>query len=64
MSFMFTEFVVGLAQISSRESDDRRLQFIFRIYDMDRDGYISNGELFQVKLFNFSFFKPNLPNEI
>lgn len=20
----------------------------FRIYDMDRDGYISNGELFQV----------------
>ena len=23
-------------------------EFVFRIYDMDRDGYISNGELFQV----------------
>lgn len=39
---------MGLAQVSSRETDERRLQFIFRIYDMDRDGYISNGELFQV----------------
>ena len=39
---------MGLAQVSSRETDDQRLQFIFRIYDMDRDGYISNGELFQV----------------
>jgi len=44
----FKEFVMGLAQVSSRETDDQRLQFIFRIYDMDRDGYISNGELFQV----------------
>ena len=42
------EFVLGLAQFSKSESDDLRLQFIFRIYDMDRDGYISNGELFQV----------------
>jgi Ca2+-binding EF-hand superfamily protein len=24
------------------------LRFAFRIYDMDNDGYISNGELFQV----------------
>jgi len=44
----FKEFVMGLAQFSSRETEDMRLQFIFRIYDMDRDGYISNGELFQV----------------
>jgi len=44
----FKEFVLGLAQFSKSESDDLRLQFIFRIYDMDRDGYISNGELFQV----------------
>merc|ERR1711976_770014 len=44
----FKEFVMGIAQFSGRETEDRRLQFIFRIYDMDRDGYISNGELFQV----------------
>merc|ERR1712062_416373 len=44
----FKEFVMGIAQFSKSESDDLRLQFIFRIYDMDRDGYISNGELFQV----------------
>lgn len=24
------------------------MRFAFRIYDMDNDGYISNGELFQV----------------
>ena len=39
---------MGLAQFSGRDTEDRRLQFIFRIYDMDRDGYIWNGELFQV----------------
>jgi len=44
----FKEFVLGLAQFNSRDDEERRLQFIFRIYDMDRDGYISNGELFQV----------------
>ena len=25
-------------------------RFAFRIYDIDNDGYISNGELFQVNL--------------
>ena len=50
---------MGLAQFSGRDTEDRRLQFIFRIYDMDRDGYISNGELYQVKIIEFlnrSFF--------
>jgi len=43
------EFVLGLAQFAVRDQDrQKRLRFIFRIYDMDRDGYISNGELFQV----------------
>ena len=51
----FKEFVLGLAQFSGRESEEHRLQFIFRIYDVDRDGYISNGELFQVlKMMNGS----------
>jgi len=55
----FKEFVMGLAQFTVRpaqgtdpsfalECQERRLRFIFSIYDMDRDGYISNGELFQV----------------
>jgi len=45
----FKEFVLGLAQIAVRDqARDKKLSFIFRIYDMDRDGYISNGELFQV----------------
>jgi Ca2+-binding EF-hand superfamily protein len=30
------------------EEIDRKLRFAFRIYDIDRDGYISNGELFEV----------------
>ena len=47
---LFTEFVFGLAQFAVRDQDrEQKLQFLFRIYDMDRDGYISNGELFQVR---------------
>jgi len=30
---------------------ERKLHFAFKIYDMDRDGYISNGELFEVWLY-------------
>jgi len=29
------------------EDREKKLEFLFSIYDMDRDGYISNGELFQ-----------------
>ena len=45
----FPEFVIGLAQFAVRDEDEKKLQFLFRIYDMDRDGFISNGELFQVR---------------
>lgn len=45
----FKEFVKGLAQFAVvQEDNETKLRFIFKIYDMDRDGYISNGELFQV----------------
>ena len=27
---------------------EEKIKFVFSIYDMDRDGYISNGELFKV----------------
>ena len=41
---------MGIGQLVGRDNEDRRLQFMFRIYDIDNDGYISNGELFQVKV--------------
>ncbi|KDN37822.1 putative CNB1-calcineurin B, regulatory subunit [Tilletiaria anomala UBC 951] len=44
----FTEFVAGLSAFSNNGSRDEKLRFAFKVYDMDRDGYISNGELFLV----------------
>jgi len=44
----FREFIQGISQFSVKGDKNVKLRFAFRIYDMDRDGYISNGELFQV----------------
>ncbi|KII96045.1 hypothetical protein PLICRDRAFT_35011 [Plicaturopsis crispa FD-325 SS-3] len=44
----FQEFVGGLSAFSSRGGRDEKLRFAFKVYDVDRDGYISNGELFLV----------------
>jgi len=44
----FQEFVGGLSAFSSRGGRDEKLMFAFKVYDIDRDGYISNGELFLV----------------
>jgi len=44
----FQEFVGGLSAFSSRGGRDEKLAFAFKVYDVDRDGYISNGELFLV----------------
>ncbi|KAM9642370.1 calcineurin subunit B type 2 [Trichechus inunguis] len=44
----FKEFIAGASQFSVRGSEEQKLRFAFSIYDMDKDGYISNGELFQV----------------
>jgi len=44
----FQEFVGGLSAFSSRGGRDEKLKFAFKVYDMDRDNYISNGELFLV----------------
>ncbi|KAH8399854.1 hypothetical protein KR215_003479, partial [Drosophila sulfurigaster] len=44
----FKEFIQGVSQFSVRGDKLSKLRFAFRIYDMDNDGYISNGELFQV----------------
>ncbi|ELW68428.1 Glutamate [NMDA] receptor subunit 3A [Tupaia chinensis] len=44
----FKEFIMGTSQFSVKGDKNEKLRFAFRIYDMDKDGYISNGELFQV----------------
>ena len=44
----FFGFVSGLSPLHSEGSLEDKIQFIFNIYDMDCDGYISNGELFKV----------------
>merc|ERR1711935_444743 len=45
----FGEFVKGLAMFTMKNDDrERKLRFLFDIYDMDGDGVISNGELYSV----------------
>ena len=44
----FKEFVEGMSKFSSKAEKEEKLRFAFRIYDIDNDGYISNGELYQV----------------
>ncbi|XP_045110704.1 calcineurin subunit B type 2 isoform X3 [Portunus trituberculatus] len=44
----FKEFIQGMSQFSVKGDKESKMRFAFRIYDMDNDGYISNGELFQV----------------
>lgn len=45
----FKEFIQGVSQFSVKGDKLSKLRFAFRIYDMDNDGFISNGELFQVR---------------
>ncbi|CAK7894483.1 calcineurin subunit B [[Candida] anglica] len=44
----FQEFIGGLSAFSGKTSKLDKLNFAFKIYDIDRDGYIGNGELFIV----------------
>jgi len=44
----FQEFVSGLSAFSSKGNKEEKLKFAFKVYDIDRDGFISNGELFIV----------------
>jgi len=44
----FKEFIKGLSAFSGKGSKREKLEFAFKVYDMDRDNLISNGELFLV----------------
>mmetsp|Transcript_101411 Transcript_101411/g.287354 ORF Transcript_101411/g.287354 Transcript_101411/m.287354 type:complete len:177 (-) Transcript_101411:221-751(-) len=44
----FIEFLLGLAKLAAGTSEEQKLHFAFSIYDVNKDGYISNGDLFQV----------------
>lgn len=44
----FQEFITSLSIFSGRGEKDAKLRFAFKIYDIDKDGFISNGELFIV----------------
>lgn len=44
----FKEFIEGVSQFSVKGDKESKLRFAFQIYDIDRDGFITNGELFQV----------------
>lgn len=44
----FYEFVTGLSRLTESGSEQDKLKFLFTIYDINNDGFISNGELFRV----------------
>eukprot|EP00918_Siedleckia_nematoides_P104034 GHVU01226914.1.p1 GENE.GHVU01226914.1~~GHVU01226914.1.p1 ORF type:complete len:181 (-),score=53.26 GHVU01226914.1:697-1239(-) len=44
----FVEFLVGLAKLTATTDDQAKIKFAFDVYDIKKDGYISNGELFSV----------------
>lgn len=46
----FKEFIEGLAQFSVKGDKRSKLRFAFRIFDIDKDNFISTGELYQVLL--------------
>lgn len=47
-SINFKEFIQALAIFSVDGVKEAKLKFAFQVYDIDCDGFISNGELFQV----------------
>ena len=49
-----------MSQFSVKGDKESKMRFAFRIYDMDNDGYISNGELFQVSVLNIHTYIKNL----
>lgn len=44
----FVEFLVGITKLASTSDDFQKKKFAFDVYDINKDGMISNGELFTV----------------
>lgn len=44
----FGEFVRALSVFSSKGNREEKLKFAFSVFDLDNDGYLSNGEVFIV----------------
>ena len=44
----FYEFVSGLSLLTNAGNSDDKMKTAFHIYDVDNDGYISNGDLFTI----------------
>ena len=49
----FREFIEGVSQFSVKGDKQLKLKFAFKIYDVDKDGFISNGELCKVFVKNY-----------
>ncbi|XP_036365612.1 calcineurin subunit B type 1-like [Octopus sinensis] len=43
----FKEFIDGLSQFSVKGDKQTKLRFAFNVYDMDKDGFISNADLYK-----------------
>eukprot|EP00164_Ancoracysta_twista_P002387 GFYU01003162.1.p2 GENE.GFYU01003162.1~~GFYU01003162.1.p2 ORF type:complete len:180 (+),score=67.82 GFYU01003162.1:34-573(+) len=44
----FKEFVTAMSIFTTKGHKEAKLQFAFKVYDIDGDGYICNKELFEV----------------
>jgi len=44
----FKEFIEGISQFSVKGDKEAKFKFAFQVYDINQDGFISNGELFTV----------------
>lgn len=42
----FNEFLEGMSVFATKGSPDKKLYFIFQMYDVNQDGFLSNGDLF------------------
>ena len=44
----FSEFIQGLLNLSVNNDNEAKLKFAFKIYDLDKDGFITKLELYKV----------------
>ncbi|CAI2382325.1 unnamed protein product [Moneuplotes crassus] len=47
-SISFKEFIKALAVFNDKDNDEEKLKFLFKVYDIDGDGYVTKDELFVI----------------